>query len=499
MQAIVQESATSMNQGGKLLKNKLFWVGILDFAEGFPLGVFYDFFPLHFTQMGIKPSEVGFLSLLGLAWTLKFLWAPAVDYYRHHRRWIFLMDVLMGIILLGFAFILDLGPWAWVVIGLFTAFSATSDVAIDGYTIEMLDKNELGVANGIRIGMYRVAILATGFLLALTDWFSWSATYFAGGVILIVCGWVCLRAPQEQALSTRSKTSVAAEIKLILNYPFALALMLVLGLLVLGLLDLKIGFSKSMPHLWHVLGPMGLAALLLGYFWNQRLDGNRNHLREDLNEGPMFGAFFELMQRPYILPVIVFILIYKLADTSMGFWVKPFWLKSGFSLTEIGLVSINIGLGLSIAGGLAGGWFTDRFGIFKGIWILGLFQAFSNLGYAGVAYVIPEPVEGVEIAMQYKMFMYGASVVESFTGGLGNAAFMAFMMAIVNKKRSASEYALLSSIFAFSRSVAGWAGGFGVESMGYAPYFLLTFFLAFPAYFLLPWVNRMLDYTRDWK
>ena len=101
--------------------------------------------------------------------------------------------------------------------------------------------------------------------------------------------------------------------------------------------------------------------------------------------------------------------------------------------------------------------------------------------------------------MQFKVWMYSASVVESFTGGLGNAAFLAFMMAIVSKKRSASEYALLSSIFAFSRSVAGWAGGFGVESMGYGPYFTLTFFLAFPAYLLLPWVKRMLDDTRDWK
>lgn len=95
--------------------------------------------------------------------------------------------------------------------------------------------------------------------------------------------------------------------------------------------------------------------------------------------------------------------------------------------------------------------------------------------------------------------MYGASVVESFTGGLGSAAFLAFMMAIVNKNRSAAEYALLSSLFAFSRSVAGWASGFGAESMGYSSYFLLTFFLAFPAYLLLPWVKKMLHHTRDWE
>ena len=74
-------------------------------------------------------------------------------------------------------------------------------------------------------------------------------------------------------------------------------------------------------------------------------------------------------------------------------------------------------------------------------------------------------------------------------------------MAIVNKQHAATEYALLSSIFALSRSFAGWAGGYGADVMGYAPYFLLTFFLAFPAYLLLPWVKKMLTYAssqKDW-
>ena len=79
--------------------------------------------------------------------------------------------------------------------------------------------------------------------------------------------------------------------------------------------------------------------------------------------------------------------------------------------------------------------------------------------------------------------------------GLGVAAFLAFLMAIVSKGRAATEYALLSSVFALSRSFAGWAGGFGAHELGYAAYFLLTFFLAFPAYFFLPWVKRMLART----
>ena len=89
--------------------------------------------------------------------------------------------------------------------------------------------------------------------------------------------------------------------------------------------------------------------------------------------------------------------------------------------------------------------------------------------------------------------MYAASALESFTGGLGTGAFLAFLMAITSRERATTEYAILSSIFAFSRAVAGWAGGVGAQALGFAPYFFLTFWLSFPAYLLLPRVRRMLE------
>src|SRR5512145_3333881 len=82
-----------------LLKSKLFWVGLLYFSEGFPLGVFYEIFPVYFRQQGVELRQIGVLSLLGLAWTLKFLWAPAIDHYRHHRRWMACVDVGMGAVM----------------------------------------------------------------------------------------------------------------------------------------------------------------------------------------------------------------------------------------------------------------------------------------------------------------------------------------------------------------------------------------------------------------
>ena len=194
----------------------------------------------------------------------------------------------------------------------------------------------------------------------------------------------------------------------------------------------------------------------------------------------------------YKRQILVFILLFKLGDTSIGFMIRPFWVDSGFTNQQIGLVSVNIGLVLSVAGGLIGGRYVDKHGIFRGLWVLGLWQATASLVYAWAAHVVPRAPQGTEIAWAHQGLVYLASATESFTAGLGTGAFLAFLMAITSRHKATTEYAILSSIFAFSRAVAGWAGGIGAQEMGYAAYFFLTFWLSFPAYLLLPQVRRML-------
>jgi PAT family beta-lactamase induction signal transducer AmpG len=126
------------------------------------------------------------------------------------------------------------------------------------------------------------------------------------------------------------------------------------------------------------------------------------------------------------------------------------------------------------------------------LWILGLFQALSNLGYVWAASTLPLAPPGTVQPVEHQLLMYSASALESFTGGLGTAAFLAFLMSIVSQRYSAAEYALLSSLFALTRHLAGFASGYGAHYLGYAPYFLLTFFLSFPAYLLLPWIRKAL-------
>ena len=479
-------------------KRKLFWVALLYFSEGLPLGVFFDIFPVYFRQQGVNLADIGLLSLLGLAWTVKFLWAPAIDWARRHRWWVSGanagMACVMGYFSTGNA--LAFGPWVWVAIGAFTVLSATNDIATDGYTIELLDRREYGMANGFRIGFYRVGMIFAGVLLMLSGWYGWGVAYAVGGLIFACNAVMALFAPPEQPRASTTGT-LAVEFKLLRDQPLwiaALALVL-LGLLWPALAPVAKAAGWEAVALWNKTwwfkGAIPVGLMFLGA---ALMVTAANHPRAQLmREGPVFGAWVELLSRPGMIAILIFILLFKLGDASMGFMVKPFWVDSGFSNQQIGLVSVNLGLGLSIAGGLLGGWYVDTRGIFKGLWVLGIWQALSNLGYALAASAVPAAAQGTDVAVLYQAMVYSASALESFTGGLGTGAFLAFLMAITSRTKATTEYAILSSIFAFSRAVAGWAGGIGAQEMGYSAYFFLTFWLSFPAYFLLPQVRRMLE------
>ena len=491
-------SVTAVPTGNqpKVLRSKLFWISLLYFSEGFPLGLFFDLFPVYFRQQGVELSKIGLLSLLGLAWTLKFLWAPLIDYTRRHRYWMAAADIGMGLVMIVCAREAGFGPWVWFAIGTFTALSATNDIAIDGYTIEQLDKRELGIANGFRIGFYRVGMLAAGVLLWFTDVAGWPAAYLLAAVLFGLISIATLLAPKEPPRPARdAPSSLRTEMLALAQQP---VLMLALALFIGGLLwpvfgAINVAWFKPFQSAWWFKGGVPVALILSSaYLFARGIRGQSETLATASEKGPMFGAVISLLNKKHALLLIGFILIFKLADSSIGFMIKPFWVDSGFTNTQIGMVSVNLGLGLSIAGGILGGWYTDRVGIFRALWVLGLWQALSNLGYVAAAFTLPAAPQGADIALAHQALMYAASAIESFTGGLGTAAFLAFLMAIVDKSRATTEYAILSSIFAFSRSIAGWAGGIGAQEMGYASYFALTFVLAFPAYALLPWIRTIL-------
>lgn len=186
----------------------------------------------------------------------------------------------------------------------------------------------------------------------------------------------------------------------------------------------------------------------------------------------------ELLLLPSAVAVLVFVLTFKLGDTSLIPMTKPFWVDRGFSTESIGAAS-TVGIIAAILGALVGGVLTTRWGIFTALWSLGLVQALSNLGYWAAAQMAAT-----------ERILYGTIFIEQFTAGLGTAAFLSFLMSLCSKRYAATQYALLSALFRVGGILAGAISGAITQNVGYGTYFLLTFLLALPAFGLLPWVRK---------
>ncbi len=180
---------------------KLAWVAVLYFAEGFPFGIVNDALPVYFRMHGVRLADIGLLSLAGLAWTLKFLWAPAVDLLGQRRSWVITCQALLAVGLLALLFLdpSQVTFLLWAVLVLLALASATQDIAIDAYTIELLEEREMGPANGVRVTAYRVALIAAGgMFVALAGLVGWSPAFALAGVIMVV---FCLRSTRMPGVS----------------------------------------------------------------------------------------------------------------------------------------------------------------------------------------------------------------------------------------------------------------------------------------------------------
>jgi PAT family beta-lactamase induction signal transducer AmpG len=184
------------------------WVILLYFAEGFPYGVYLEVWSVYFRAHGVSLKAIGLISLLGLPWTLKPLWAPLVDRYGDRRRWIagclFVMAILLALHPLFDA--AHPGPALWTILFLFTLASATQDIAIDGHTIAFVPKEEVGAANGIRVSAYRVAMIASGGGIVFgAGVLGWEPLWLAAAAILAGLALVVQRAPSGVAPSQRPR------------------------------------------------------------------------------------------------------------------------------------------------------------------------------------------------------------------------------------------------------------------------------------------------------
>lgn len=197
-----------------------------------------------------------------------------------------------------------------------------------------------------------------------------------------------------------------------------------------------------------------------------------------------FGSQFinplkEILKRESVFLLLFFVLTYKIGDALLGAMVYPFWVDRGFNRLEIGLISGTLGSFFTIIGSLLGGYLTSLWSIKNSLLILGFFQSFSNLGYtiASLPYLPKETV-------------YFASLFESFSGGLGTAAFLTFLTNLCKKEFSSTQYAVFSTLFSLSLTFSRTFSGYGVSYFGYTYFFLITFFISLPPLFLIFWIIK---------
>jgi PAT family beta-lactamase induction signal transducer AmpG len=197
----------------------------------------------------------------------------------------------------------------------------------------------------------------------------------------------------------------------------------------------------------------------------------------------IIDPLFEFLKRKGAIEILVFILLYKLGDTMAGSMATPFYLKLGFLKQDIGIIAKTYGLFSSLAGGFVGGIIILRFRLHRSLWIFGLLQAISTFGFALLANI------GADTRALTAVITF-----EDFTGGMGTAGFVAFMASQTNRRFTATQYALLTSLMAIPRIFIAAPTGYLAESLGWFGYFSFCTIAAIPGLVLLmrvaPWNEK---------
>jgi PAT family beta-lactamase induction signal transducer AmpG len=175
------------------------------------------------------------------------------------------------------------------------------------------------------------------------------------------------------------------------------------------------------------------------------------------------------------LLVLSFIFLYKLGDSMATALATKFYLDLGFSMTQIGLIAKTTGFWASIAGGLIGGVWMVQLGINRALWLFGAVQAVAVLGFAGLALSGANP-----------LLLAGVIGFEAFGVGLGTTAFIAYIASRTDRRYSATQFALFTSLSAVPRTMINASVGYIVAETGWFMFFILCFVLTLPGMLLLP-------------
>jgi PAT family beta-lactamase induction signal transducer AmpG len=504
--------------------HRLVAVTVLGFASGLPLALTGQAMQAWLTMDGLSVADIGFLTLVGLPYTFKFIWAPLMDRFdrpgRWRRRaWLVATQVALALVLLALAATSPRESLrAFALLALTVAFlSASQDIVVDAYRTDVLAAAERGLGASLAVMGYRFAmILSGGVTLIWTDaaqggGMSWGEVYrvmaLLMGIAAVLSALLLPSLPPlppapTEAPKRDAKQDLIGFVAVVAAVAFGAALTqrLVQPLAEAYLAPLLSGTTLS-PVLrarWADLAALfaGIAFTLPLTVWAARrarfhtlLDGMRSYFSQQ-------GA----------VAFLVFIVLYKLGDAFAGSLMTPFLLSGvQYTAAEVGVVNKVLGLWLTIVGALLGGVLMLRLGLWRALLAFGVLQMLSNLGFWWLAdggkgtlgglvlpafdwgivkIVAPTAVDGALLA---------AVAFENLSGGMGTAAHVALQMALCQQRFTATQYALLSAFAAVGRVWVGPMAGVLAESIGWPSFFILSTWLALPALLMLLWLRRAVN------
>lgn len=389
-----------------IFSSRMFVAMMMGFFCGLPLLLTLSVLQAWMKDEGVDLTVIGLMALVGLPYTLKFIWAPLLDRFTlpflgRRRGWLLMAQIALVLSIVGLG-LTDPGhnPWMVAAAAFFvTFFSASQDIVVDAYRREDLTDEELGLGSSLYVNGYRVGmLLASGGGLILADQIPFSAVYLVMAACMLPGIITTIAAREPLQTEGSPKTIADAVVSPLVEY-----------------------FSRD------------------GALW-----------------------------------ILAFILFYKIGDTMASAMTTPFYLDIGFSKSEIGAVVKLFGFWATIVGSLLGGVTLLRIGIYKGLWIFGVLQALSTACFAILAEI------GPNISA-----LAGVIAFENLSSGMGTAAYVAYMASITNKKFTATQYALLTSLMGVPRVIASAPTGFFAKHFGWEGFFIFCTIIAVPGMLLL--------------
>lgn len=493
-------------------------VTVLGFASGLPLALTGQAMQAWLTQEGMDIATIGFLSLVGLPYTFKFLWAPLMDRFEipglgRRRGWLVLTQlVLAGALMVMAATSPTAATRTFALLALLVAFfSASQDVVYDAYRTDLLPARHRGVGSSLYVLGYRMAmILSGGIAFIWTDphgggW-TWPEVYRFMAAIMLGAAFVSAllvprlkSAPQPASVARHDIVGFVAVIAAAgVGVLFTDRIAAPLAQTVLRPLLASTDLAPPLQAKW-----AELLALLLGIGFTLPLAAwaARKARFETLING--LRSYFAL---PGAGPFLLLIVLYKLGDAFAGSLMTPFLLKAmQFTPAEVGVVNKILGLWLTILGALVGGTLMVKLGLWRSLLLFGLLQAASNLGFWWLATAGKGQIPGITIPAFDWGFVKLADAtpvdggllmviaVENLTGGMGTAAFVAFLMSLCNQRFTATQFALLSAFSSVGRVWVGPLAGVLAESIGWPTFFVVSIALALPALGMLWWLRAQVQ------